>query len=93
MLQVDRPEMHGVSLDFSEVMLDAARERFTDQEHMKLVRHDLSQPLTELGHFDAVVSSFAIHHLEHERKRSLTADQRRLLPIPRRENPPMCSDL
>ena len=58
-------------LDFSEVMLDAARERFADLERVELVRHDLSEPLPELGRFDAVVSSFAIHHLEHERKRSL----------------------
>lgn len=63
--------MFGVGLDFSEVMLDAARDRFADQEHVELVGHDLSEPLPHLGRFDAVVSSLAIHHLEHERKRSL----------------------
>ena len=71
MLQTDRPEMHGVGLDFSEVMLDAAHERFADQECVEIVRHDLSEPLPDLGRFNAVVSSFAIHHLEDERKRSL----------------------
>ncbi len=74
MLQADRPAMRGVGVDFSEVMLDAARERFADQERVELVRHDLSQPLPDLGRFDAVVSSFAIHHLEHERKRSLYSE-------------------
>ena len=52
-------------------MLDAARERFADEEHFELVQHDLAEPLPALGHFDAVVSSMAIHHLEHDRKRSL----------------------
>jgi len=63
--------MNGVGVDFSELMLTAARERFAGDERIKLLRHDLAEPLPELGCFDAVVSSMAIHHLEHERKRSL----------------------
>ncbi len=70
-LKRDRPEIVGVGVDFSEVMLDAARERFADDERVELVQHDLSEPLRALGRFDAVISSFAIHHLEHDRKRSL----------------------
>lgn len=60
-----------MGLDFSELMLEAARERFADVERIELVQHDLADPLPALGRFDAVVSSFAIHHLEHRRKRSL----------------------
>ncbi len=71
LLRTGRREMLGVGLDFSELMLDAARERFADDERLELVEHDLTAPLPELGRFDAVVSSMAIHHLEHERKRSL----------------------
>ena len=71
LLRRERPAMVGVGLDFSELMLAAARERFAGDERMELVDHDLAEPLPELGRFDAVVSSMAIHHLEHERKRSL----------------------
>jgi tRNA (cmo5U34)-methyltransferase len=71
LLGADRPEMQGVGLDFSPVMLAAARERFAGDERVELVEHDLDRPLPALGRFDAVVSSMAIHHLEHERKRSL----------------------
>jgi SAM-dependent methyltransferase len=74
MLQVDWPEMRGVGLDFSEIMLDAARERFAGDEHVELVQHDLAEPLPALGRFGAVISSFAIHHLEHDRKRSLYSE-------------------
>lgn len=70
LLSTDRPAMVGVGLDISEPMLAAAHERFPD-ERIRLLEHDLSDALPPLGAFDAVVSSFAIHHLEHERKRSL----------------------
>ena len=71
LLQADRPEMHGVGLDFSELMLAAARKRFVGDDRIELIEHDLTEPLPRLGRFDAVVSSLAIHHLEHERKHSL----------------------
>lgn len=71
LLQVDRPDMLGVGLDFSEIMLKAARKRFAGDERIALVEHDFAEPLPALGRFDVVVSSMAIHHLEHERKRSL----------------------
>jgi len=75
LLEADRPAMLGVGLDFSALMLDAARERFAGEERIELVEHDLTEPLpAALGRFDAVVSSMAIHHLEHERKRSLYAE-------------------
>jgi SAM-dependent methyltransferase len=71
LLRADRPEMLGVGADFSELMLEAARERFADDDRVELVKHDLAESLPALGRFDAVVSSMAIHHLDHERKRSL----------------------
>ncbi len=74
LLRRDRPDMRSVGVDFSEPMLRAARERFDGDESIELVEHDLVEPLPALGCFDAVVSSMAIHHLGHERKRSLYAE-------------------
>lgn len=71
LLRADRPQMHGVGLDFSEIMLAQARTGFAGDEQIELVEHDLTAPLPALGSFDVVVSSFAIHHLEHDRKREL----------------------
>lgn len=45
--------MLGVGSDFSELMLAAARERFGHEERIKLVKHDLGEPLPALGRFDA----------------------------------------
>ncbi len=71
LLLADRRDTVGVGLDFSDVMLEAARNRFADDERIELVKHDFAAPLLALGSFDVVVSSMAIHHLEHERKCAL----------------------
>lgn len=79
LLGTDRPEMSAVALDFSEVMLEKARRRFDGDGRIEIVEHDLGEPLPALGRFDAVVSSFVIHHLEDERKRSLYGEVFELL--------------
>jgi tRNA (cmo5U34)-methyltransferase len=66
-----RPAASGLALDFSPAMLERARERFKGEGSVQIVEHDLSEPLPDLGTFDAIVSSFAIHHLQDDRKRTL----------------------
>jgi tRNA (cmo5U34)-methyltransferase len=65
------PEAEGVGLDISPTLLQAARERFADEKRVHLESHDLNDELPELGRFDVVVSSLAIHHVPDRRKRSL----------------------
>ncbi len=66
------PEATGVGLDFGDEMLQRARERFAGDARVELAHHDLSQPLpAQIGDFDAIVSSFAIHHLDPPRQRAL----------------------
>jgi tRNA (cmo5U34)-methyltransferase len=61
----------GIALDFSPPMLAKARARFAENSRIQVIEHDLAQPLPALGSFDAIVSSFAIHHVSHERKRQV----------------------
>lgn len=75
-------------------MLDAARQRFAADSSVTVISHNLDEPLTglslastasknpgpkSLGTFDAIISCFAIHHLVHERKRTLYAEIHALL--------------
>lgn len=71
LVKLERPQVTGVVLDFSPVMLEAARRRFADSPDVKVVEHDFTRPLQDLGRFDAIVSSFAIHHLSDARKHEL----------------------
>jgi tRNA (cmo5U34)-methyltransferase len=73
------PAAQVVALDFSALMLERQRERFADDRSITILNHSLDHPLPALGKFDAVVSSFAIHHVSHERKRALYAQLRDLL--------------
>ncbi len=60
-------------------MLEKARNRFADDPHFTIIAHYMVHPLPDLGTFDAIVSSFAIHHLEDVRKRTLYAELYALL--------------
>ena len=71
LVKTARPEASAVALDFSPAMLDRLRQRVEEYNDVEIVAHDLSHTLPALGTFNAVVSSFAIHHLTHERKRAL----------------------
>ena len=73
LVKLAKPDADGVALDFSEPMLERARKRFAEDNKVTMIKHDLTQPLPieQLGRFDVVVSSLAIHHLENDRKKEL----------------------
>ena len=71
LVKLEHPDATAMAIDFSPAMLEAARRRFADDRSVTVLAHNLEDPLPEFDHFDAVVSSFAIHHLIHERKRAL----------------------
>jgi SAM-dependent methyltransferase len=58
----------AIGLDVSPSMIEVIKTNFLNDPSVKVVEHDLENPLPDLGFFDAIVSSFAIHHLKHERK-------------------------
>ncbi|BAZ00667.1 putative methyltransferase [Tolypothrix tenuis PCC 7101] len=71
LLKIDRPQAESIAVDFSATMLEAVKNRFAGDTTVQVISHNLDYPLPELGYFDAVVSSFAIHHVTHDRKLSL----------------------
>jgi tRNA (cmo5U34)-methyltransferase len=75
----NHPNTEAIAIDFSPAMIEAAKKRFANDSSVAVVAHDLDNPLPNLGKFDAVISSFAIHHLAHERKRTLYSEIHRLL--------------
>jgi tRNA (cmo5U34)-methyltransferase len=71
LLKAARPGAQFVGLDFSPTMLDALSKVFAADSSVTIVSHDFENRLPRMEQFDAVVSSFAIHHVSHERKRTL----------------------
>jgi tRNA (cmo5U34)-methyltransferase len=71
LMKRNRPNAALVGLDFSPTMLDTLRSLFGSESGVTIVAHDFATELPAMGQFDAVVSSFAIHHVPHERKRAL----------------------
>jgi SAM-dependent methyltransferase len=72
LVKLARPNVSAVALDFSPTMIERLHSRFADDPSVEVIVHDLDNRLpASLGTFDGVVSSFAIHHVTHERKRNL----------------------
>ncbi len=73
LVRAARPRAMALGVDFSSTMLAAAAARFEGDTQVALRQGDLEDSLVDLdlGAFDAVVSSFAIHHLADARKRAL----------------------
>jgi tRNA (cmo5U34)-methyltransferase len=74
LVKAARPGAQFVGLDFSATMLEILRKEFGADPSVTVVAHDLAKELPPMGRFDCVISSFAIHHLTNERKRSLYAE-------------------
>ena len=71
LVRASRPAAEFVALDFSPAMLETLSAHFAGDSSVAIVAHDLEKTLPRLGRFDVVISSFAIHHVPHARKRSL----------------------
>ena len=74
LLRLKHPQVQSVAVDLSPIMLEAARVRFAGDPLAQVIEHDLAKPLPNLGSFDVVISSFAIHHCSHARKHALYAE-------------------
>ncbi|MDQ6724010.1 MAG: class I SAM-dependent methyltransferase [Thermoproteota archaeon] len=71
LLKSQKPNINAIAIDVSPFMLDSVKRNFTHDSNMQVIEHDLDNSLPNIGYFDAVISSFAIHHLSNERKHSL----------------------
>jgi tRNA (cmo5U34)-methyltransferase len=71
LVKAARPNCRFVALDFSPTMLQTLHTRFAGDSGVTIVSHNLDDVLPPMKRFDAVISSFAIHHLTHPRKRAL----------------------
>lgn len=70
----------GIALDFSPAMLAELEKKYNDDERVTVIEHDMNNPLPfDADSFDVVVSSFAIHHVDDERKRNLYNEVWKLL--------------
>lgn len=79
------PQASGIFLDFSEMMLQAARNNFdAPLDYISFIQEDFSKSewttaLSDDAPFDLIVSGFAIHHQSDKRKKALYSEIYQLL--------------
>jgi tRNA (cmo5U34)-methyltransferase len=64
------PDAHFTLIDVSDQMLEKAKERFKNEQHIEFIVSDITNYKFEHS-FDIVISSLAIHHLEDKQKHKL----------------------
>jgi len=80
LVKLAHPQATAIALDFSPTMIERLHSRFGGYSTVGVIVHDFDEPLpTSLGTFDAIVSSFAIHHVTDDRKRRLYGEVYKLL--------------
>lgn len=65
------PTIKSVAIDFSPPMLRILKRQFRNSNSVTIIQHNLESSLPDLGYFDAVISGLSLHHLKHDRKKSL----------------------
>lgn len=75
------PQASVVMMDYSEEMVSICSGRFEDNPNIQILHQDLNEGLGPCieGKFDAVVSCFAIHHVEFENRVQLYSDVKNVL--------------
>jgi len=79
------PGARGVFLDFSKMMIDAARKKAPrNRKGLVFIQEDYGKPawsraVSRYGKFDLIVSGFSIHHQPDKRKREIYGEIFRLL--------------
>jgi cyclopropane fatty-acyl-phospholipid synthase-like methyltransferase len=63
-----------VGIDLSEPMLARANDRFISDPRVRVLQWNLADSIETFGAFDVILSGFAIHHLEDERKKTLFSE-------------------
>ena len=77
-----KPSAAVTLVDFSDDMLELAQDRFKENVNINFIKHDLNQELLAkvmAVEYDAVVSCFALHHIEFENRVGLYGNIRRVL--------------
>lgn len=72
-----KPDVEVLMLDFSDEMIRRSSERFKDNKNITVAKQDLNQGIsgiTDEREFDAIVSCFALHHVEFENRIKLYSD-------------------
>lgn len=66
-----RPDVECVGFEISQPMIDAATDRFADNNRVDIVNHDLREPFPDVGTFDVVLSILTVQFTPIEHRQTI----------------------